>query len=178
MSRKQFVVFLGFLFAGFLPFTPSTAFPQRKPQRGLVLRLLIPNPKSCASSEDLIAEVVLRNPTSVTVTVPLSGIGSRIHYSYYSQGDIHSPGVATLNINADPWPARARPPKEITLRSGESYWLAAKLALDRDFFSKPGIYDVSIDLPASPGRPNAFAGLSESNKVYFEIEDCSLGKAK
>jgi hypothetical protein len=178
MSKKQFITVLGFFFVGFLRLTTSTALPQGKPENGVVLRLLIPNPKSCAPSEEISAEVVLRNQTPATVTVPLSGIGSGIHYSSHSQGDIHSPGVATLNVNADPWPARARPPKEITLRSGESYWLTARLALDRDFFSKPGIYDVSIDPPASSRNSHAFVGLSESNKVYFEVEDCNPGKTK
>jgi hypothetical protein len=165
MSKQIYIALFGFLFAGFLPLTTSTALRQRKPESGVVTRLLIPNPKSCISSEEIRAEIVLRNRTATTVIIPLSGIGSRIHYTSYSPGDIHSPGVATLSINADPWPARTRPPKKITLQSGESYWLDARLALDRDFFSKPGIYDVSIDIQES-----------ESNKVYFEIADCSPGK--
>src|SRR6266849_46997 len=99
MSKKKYIVFLGFLLAGISVSMTTTALPQGK--SGLVLRLLIPKPQSCASSEEISAEVGLRNPTSTSVTIPLGVIGSGIHYSAYSQGDIHSPGLATLNINSD-----------------------------------------------------------------------------
>jgi hypothetical protein len=178
MTKKKYVVFVGFLLAGISVSMTTTALPQGRAESGLVVRLLIPKPKSCTSSEEITAEVVLRNPTSASVAIPLGAIGSGIHYSAYSQGDIHSPGLATLNINSDPWPGRSRPPKEVTLHPGESYWLTFKLALDRDFFSKPGIYDVSIDLSAPESGLNTFVGPLESNKVYFELEDCGQVKSK
>src|SRR5260221_1022353 len=114
MNKKKHIVLLGFLLAGITLSMTATAEPQGKSESSLVLRLLIPKPQSCTSSEEIGAEVVLRNPTSASVTIPLGAIGSGIHYSAYSQGDIHSPGLATLNINSDPWPVQSRPPKEVT----------------------------------------------------------------
>ncbi len=108
------------------------------------------------------------------ITVPLNGIGSGIHYRSFSAGDIHSPGLQTLDITSDPWPLRAHPSKQVNLGAGESYWTDGKIILKNEFFSTPGIYAVSIDfVPSkSDSAANVFDGALESNWVYFEIEDC------
>jgi hypothetical protein len=180
MTRKsRIMASLGFWLVTISASMTATALSQANSQNDLVVRLLIPNPKSCIASDEIDTELVLRNTASTSVTVPLGAIGSGVHYSAYSPGDIHSPGLRTLDINSDPWPVlRSRPPKEVTLRPGESYWVTSRLVLDHDFFSKPGIYDVSIDLSAPQGGSNTFVGPLESNRVYFELEDCGPHKTK
>jgi hypothetical protein len=178
-KRNKATAFLAFWLLTISTFMANTGLSQASSENGLVLRLLIPNPKFCTSNDEIVSEVVLRNTSSSSVTVPLGALGSGIHYTAYSPGDIHSPGLRTLDINADPWPVpRSRPPKEVTLRPGESYWVASRLALDHDFFSQAGIYDVTIDLSAPRGGSNTFVGPLESNRVYFELEDCVTHKSK
>ena len=175
-KKNKIIVFLAFWLVTISASITTAGLSRAHPEDGLVLRLLIPNAKSCVASEEIGAEVVLRNTASTSVTVPLGAIGSGIHYSAYSPGDIHSPGLRTLDINSDPWPVRSRPPKEVTLRPGESYWVTSRLVLDHDFFSKPGIYDVSIELSAPQSGSNTLVGPLESNRVYFELEDCRPNK--
>jgi hypothetical protein len=159
-----------------LPSTPAIA----ESSRALELRLLVPNPKSCVGSESIIAEVALRNMGRETVSIPAGGIDSAVHYSAYAPGDFHSPGLRTFDITSDPWPDQLRKQKEVILRPGESYWITGKLILDRDFFSEAGMYDVSIDFsaPRSGASVRAFTGPLESNRVYFELEDCHAENSK
>lgn len=158
----------------------TTALPEARSPHRLALRLLVPNPKSCLGSEDIAAEIALRNMSSEPIKVPMSGFGSGIHYRAFSTGDIHSPGLQTLDLMSDPWPTQPRPPKQVNLGPGESYWADGRLVLNHEFFSKPGIYAVSIDFTASKNdaAPHVFDGALESNWVYFEVEDCNSDKAR
>lgn len=171
---------LGVSWILFSAFLILVARPETQSAKWLTLRLLLPTPKSCVGAGHIDGEVAIRNTGAESIIVPLTGVGSSIQFSAYSAGDKLSPGFETLDIRADPWPTGSRPPKQIILRPGESYWVNVNFALEKDFFSKPGIYDVRIDLTAaeSDTPKDAFSGSLESNWVYFELEDCSRHKTK
>ena len=155
-------------------FIAMTAAPEPQSPPKLALRLLLPIPKSCAGSESISAEIALRNISDKRMKVPLSGIGSGIHYRAFSTGDIHSPGLQTLDLTSDPWPIQSHSPEQVNLGPGESYWVDGRLVLNHDFFSASGIYAASIDFTPSKsaGTGNVFDGAMASNWVYFEIDDC------
>jgi len=180
MTTRKTTVFLGVWLVAISAFMTTTALPKAQSPPKLALRLLLPNPKSCVGSEDIPAEIALRNMSDKPIIVPLSGIGSGVHYSKFSTSDIHSPGLQTLDVMSDPWPIQSHPPKQVKLGPGESYWADGRLVLNHEFFSTPGIYAVSIDFTPSKNAAaeNVFDGALESNWVYFEVEDCRPDKTK
>jgi hypothetical protein len=74
----------------------TTTLPQAQLPHRLTLRLLVPSPKSCVGSEDIVAEIAFRNMSDESIKVSMSGLGSGIHYRAFSTGDVHSPGLQTL----------------------------------------------------------------------------------
>jgi hypothetical protein len=155
-------------------FAPTTALPRTRSPFKLAVRLLLPNPRSCLGDKHIPAEIALRNMSDKLIIVPLSGIGSGIHYRAFSTGDVHSPGLQTLDLMSDPWPTQSQPSKQVNLSPGESYWVDGRLVLNHEFFSTPGVFAVSVDFTPSrqDAAQNVFQGALQSNWVYFEIEEC------
>lgn len=180
MTTRKIRTMLAIWLVTISAFMATTAVPQPQSPPKLTLRLLLPTPKSCVGSDNIAAEIALRNMSDKQTMVPLSGISSGIHYRAFSTGDVHSPGLQTLDLMSDPWPIQSHPPKQVNLGPGESYWVDARLVLNHDFFSTPGIYAVSIDFTPSKndGAGNVFEAALESNWVYFEIDDCGTQKTK
>jgi hypothetical protein len=180
MSTRKIMQVLGLCLVIIAALGTTTALPEAQSPHKLALRLLVPNPKSCLGSEGIAAEIALRNTSNEPIKVLMSGFGSGIHYRAFSTGDIHSPGLQTLDLMSDPWPIQSRRPKQVNLGPGESYWADGRLVLNHEFFSKPGIYAASIDFTASNNNAAAhiFEGALESNWVYFEVEDFHSDRPK
>jgi len=144
----------------------------------LLLRLLIPEPQSCVGTEGISGELILRNTGNRPMIISFAGLSSGVQFRSYSEGDEHSSGLKTLDIRKDPWNPRAASPKEITLSPDESRWINVNLTLERDFFSKPGLYAVSVDHIVQTNATGTTLSTESlnSNWVYFELEDCAGDK--
>ena len=181
--------FMGALLAVMLCLYSSAAYSQvssggSSPRDPIVLRLLLPESTVCLGSKTVDAEIELRNVSDHAVTLMPGGIGSGTQFQSYPRlDDPYNPNIRSLDIRGDPWP-RARARRVVTLSPGESFRTTGAITLDKNFFSEPGIYKVSVDfsgsftLPPRGEHRKLFEGYLTSNWVYFEVGDCGPSEVK
>lgn len=176
--RNALKLFIAFLMALYPTLELANENAQIQPQKGLLFRLVIPEPRSCVGTASIAGELILRNLGSSSAAVSLKGLSASFQFYSYSETKEHFPIMKSLNVRMEPWPLGATSRREITIEPDESHWMSIDLPLNSDFFSKDGLYEVSFDHIARIEPAGATASLEslETNSVYFELEDCGSPK--
>lgn len=145
-------------------------------QGKVLFNLIIQKPVMCIHpGTDLALAIELRNDSNRTLSIEQRGTFYTTHFRQIrlsdEKDDIFEERM--LDSVGDPMPGIGPDSQLVRLKPGESFRKEVNYPLSGDFFSRDGIYAMSLTYGAFADKPaNLFKGALESNEVLFQLSVC------